>query len=422
VAVSSECSAGVRAPRGGTVMDFGIVEIISLLMGLQGFGLQADPKAPTPDASLAYAIPDADFVGHLDIASIVPGNYRVLQQLPDQPAIKASPELAKMVRKAINEIEGPRGMAKGMIGLDPVTDVNDATVFLQVVPKHEPNFIVIAHGKFSTAMIDKIASLSHKQALRDGAAEWVDPGDGPSIGVTKDGVLIAGTSQLVKERIAASWRAPSHGRNTTLAYAAEVIARKPVFALVMTMSRSARAEALKHMNHQKMNFASDLISRHKAASFSVYTDGIGWQWVDTRASGLEAMASISDGLVDLFRAAQIAPRGFAKILIGGLDSYRGANRQIDAVIQHKSEIMKIVDTYTGDGTFKVKIDKNPRTLKLDVRLTGRSASDVLPFGVVLPMGVIGFLEFSRASKAPSPMEMPMPAHPIAPPPPPMKHR
>jgi len=82
-------------------MSFGIIEIISLLLGLSGFGLQANPKAPTADQALEYAIPDADVVSYVDAAGIIPGNYKVLTQLANQPQIKASPDLAKMVRKAM---------------------------------------------------------------------------------------------------------------------------------------------------------------------------------------------------------------------------------------------------------------------------------------------------------------------------------
>ena len=63
----------------------GLVEVITLLLGLSGFGLQPNPKAPTPDASLQYAIPDADVVVHVDAASLVPGNYAQLTKLACRP-------------------------------------------------------------------------------------------------------------------------------------------------------------------------------------------------------------------------------------------------------------------------------------------------------------------------------------------------
>ena len=144
-------------------MSFGIVELISLLLSLGGFGVAPNPKPPTVDSSLQYGMPDADIVIHFDAASVVPGNYKVLTQLPDQPQIKASPELAKAVRQLINEVEGPRSMAKGMIGFDPVVDLSDVTAFAQhVQDAPQPTFIVVAHGKFTPAMLEKVGKLTGK--------------------------------------------------------------------------------------------------------------------------------------------------------------------------------------------------------------------------------------------------------------------
>jgi hypothetical protein len=381
---------------------------------MQGLGVTPNPKAPTPDVSLEYAIPDADVVGHFDAASVVPGNYKVLTQLPDQPAIKANPEFAKAIRKALDEIEGPRNFAKAMVGLDPVTDVCDATAFMQIKGKHDVNFIVVAHGKFQPATIDKIAKLSNKAAVKVGGATWVDPGnDGPAVGITKSGVLIAGTAALVKDRLADTWKAPAHGANTSLGVAADMLASHPVFGFAVTLSATTKALALKDMSAP--NVASDMIKRGRGFAFAVYGDGIGWQWGDSTMAGLDAMAQMSDGVADLLRAAQIAPRGFAKIALGALESYRGANKQIDAMLAHKADITKIVESYTGDGSFKVKIDKDTKAMKLTVRLTGKSVSEVVPFGVVLPMAAVGVL-FTRSDAAttampPPPMLMPAPPAP-----------
>ena len=99
-------------------MSFGIIEVITLLLGLGGFGLQANPQPPTADQSLQYAISDADFAAHLDAASIVPGNYKLLAQLADQPQIRASSELQKLVRKAIGEVRSEeRRVGKECAGL-----------------------------------------------------------------------------------------------------------------------------------------------------------------------------------------------------------------------------------------------------------------------------------------------------------------
>jgi hypothetical protein len=389
-------------------MSFGIVEIISLLLSLGGFGVSPNPKPPTVDASLQYGMSDADIVIHFDAASVVPGNYKVLTQLPDQPQIKASPDLAKAVRQLINEVEGPRSMAKGMIGFDPVTDLSDVTAFAQHVPDAaQPTFVVVAHGKFTPAMLDKIGKLTGKTVVKNGAASLIDMGDGNAVALSKDGALIAGAAAQVKDRIADTWKAPSHAAGTNLGQAADMLAGHPVFGISLTVSQALRQQVLKE--HPDKNFLTDLIRRGHGSSFAIYADGIGWTFSDSTAAGLDQMAMMSDGVVDVLRAAQIAPRGFAKIAIAALDSYKGLNKQVDALLAHKADLNKLVATYTGDGQFKSKIDKDAKNLKLNVRLSGKSLSEVVPVGVVVPMAAIGFLVAGRAESTP-PMQIPAAPH------------
>ena len=399
-------------------MSVGIVEVVSLLLGLNGFGVQANPRAPTADQALEYAVPDADIVAHLDAVSFIPNNYKALTQLADQPAIKSSPELAKEVRDVVMQIEAPRGMVKGMTGIDLTTDVWDATAFVQAAPGEKHNGLVAVHGKFSTATLDKIAGILHATSTKVGAATLVDMGDNHALALTKDGVLLAGSLPLVKERISDTWKMPPHGAGTTLGYAADVINAKPVFAVVLTMSPTARAMVLKEHGQ---SFGTDLVKRHKAASFAIFHDGVGWTWVDSSKAGLDSMAQISEGVVDVLRAAQIAPRGFANIAIGGLESYRGTDKHVDELLKHKADIIQLAETYIGDGKFKVQVDKDPKAFKLSVRLSDRSLSYVLPLGGILPMMAAGFVLERGEAKAPEPMQIPAAPH-TAPPPPPARKK
>ena len=386
-------------------MSFGIVEIVTLLMGLSGFSVGTNPKSPTADQALEYAVVDADVIAHFDAGAVVPNNYKVLTNLANQPQIKASPELAKMVRKAVAEIDGPRGLVKQTVGIDLTTDVSDATAFVKVVPKQDPNIVVAVHGKFSTATIDKIAKMTGKGSVKAGAGAWVDTGDGNAVAVTKNGVLLAGTSSLVKDRMADTWKAPAISGN--LGSVAEILGQKPVFAFVLTMSQAARTQALNEIQGQ--NFATDIIKRHKFAAFAVFKDGIGWTWIDSNKAGLDAMAQMSDGLVDILRAAQIAPRGFAKIIMGGLESYKGTNKQVDDLLRRKADVLKIVDSYTGDGKFQSSVNADARSLKLTVRLTGKSLSEVVPLGGMLPLAGVFMVVGTRQSAAPMPPPVQMPA-------------
>ena len=395
-------------------MSFGIIDVITLLLGMAGFGLQANPKPPTADQSLQYAIADADFAVHFDAASVVPANYKLLAQLADQPQIKTSPELQKLVRKAIGEVEGARGAARMATGIDLTTDVSDATAFLQLVPQSEPKFVIAVRGRFSPANLDKVAKMVNKSTAKQGSGQIVEIGaDKPAIGLTKDGVVLVGTPDLVRARLADGWKPPSHDAGTNLGYLAEAVNARPVFAVVMTMSATARNEALRQLAPQ--GFATDVVMRHKAAAFSIFHDGIGWMWVDTTRAGVDAMELVSNGALDLLRAAQIAPRGIAKIAMGALDSYRGTDAKVDDLIKHKADILKIVEAYTGDGAFKATVDK--KAMRLAVRATGKTVSEVLPFGLMLPAAVVGLLESqAREAAPPTPMMVePAPPAPAKPP-------
>ncbi len=394
----------------------GFVELITLLLSLTGFGIQANPKAPTADQSLQYAMPDPDVVVHIDAATIVPNNYKLLAALPNKPEIKASPELSKMVRQVVGQVEGARGLAKGATGVDIATDINDATVFIQLVPQKEPAFVATVHGKFSTALVDKIGKMTKGTVTKVGSAMMVEttPTD-PAIGVTKDGVMLAGTANLVRDRLADSWKSPPHGAGTNLGYSADVINAHPVYAVVLTMSASARKQVIQGVGGK--NFLTDLVTRHKLLSFSVFADGVGWSWIDSSKAGLDSMGMMSEGVLELMKAAQIAPRAVAKIALGGIDSYKGTSKQIDALIARKADVLKLVDTYTGDGNFKVSINKDPSKLRLDVRATGKSLSEVVSAGMFLP-GAAMFLLMGRNASSISqqqPMEQVEPAKPAKPP-------
>lgn len=392
----------------------GFVELITLLLSLTGFGVQANPKAPTADQSLQYAMPDPDVVVHLDAVTFVPNNYKLLAALPNKAEIKASPELSQMVRQVVGQIEGARGLAKSATGIDIATDINDATIFVQVVPQKDPIFVATVHGKFSTAAVDKIAKMTKGTVTKVGSGMMVEttPND-PAIGVTKDGVMLAGNANLVRDRLGDSWKSPPHGAGTNLGYSADVINAHPVYAVVVTMSASARKQAIQGVGGK--NLVTDLVTRHKMLSFSVFADGIGWSWIDSNKGGLDQMTMMSEGALELMKAAQIAPRAIAKIALGGIDSYKGTSKQIDQLIARKADVLKLVDTYTGDGNFKVSINKDPAKLRLDVRATGKSLSEVVSAGLFLPGAAAWLMMGKRAESSVSspPMQQVEPAKPPA---------
>ena len=113
-----------------------------------------------------------------------------------------------------------------------------------------------------------------------GTSVIVDKANEPAIGVTKDGVLIAGTANLVRDRLSDTWTdAGPRGGFATSRSPPRCSRPSRSMRVAVTLSPAARKQALASMGPDK-NFATDLVARHKAASFSVFADGIGWTWID----------------------------------------------------------------------------------------------------------------------------------------------
>lgn len=387
----------------------GFAEIIVLLLSIGGFGLTPNPTPPTPDQSLAYAAPEADLIVHFDAATVVPGNYKSLIRLGEEPAIKNTPQLRDMVRQIVGQVEGGRGMAKGLLGLDVTTDIASATVFLQFVAQRDPNFVLAVRGKFPADMVSKAAQLSGGAASKIDSSWFAEVGSGNSIGLTKDGVLLVGTPSWVKPRLADKWNASARATGSTMAKMAEVLAGKPFFAVGGALSPSLRTRTLAEMKSQ--NFASDLIKRHKFFALGLYVDGIGWRWDDSTKVGLDNMKLFSEGMIELMRAGQVAPRGVAKMAAAAMESYRGMNKQIDELIRRKDELVKLVEGFSGDGKFAATVNTDPRTLRLDVRASAARFSQVVPVGLVLPFMGAAYFGMASSSTAPQPVMMEQAAPP-----------
>lgn len=366
----------------------GLVEVITLMLALTGFGVDANKNAPSADAVLAYANLDADVVVHLDIAAVGPRNYKVLAGLPDDPAIKANPELLAMAKKVKANVEGVRGMAKAVAGLDPIHDLTSVTAFVDVVPGVEPAPLVIARGTIPKDFVDKIAKVSGGTTGKVDGRSTVQIDANAFMGTTKDGALVVGPKALVEPRIDDDWKAPARKKGTAWATIASRIDAKPFFLVAAKLDDQAEAFAAKEAGD---NFLGDLIGSHDLAILALHHDGVAFHWQDETKAGVERMATLSEGLVELTRAAHVAPRGVAKVILAALDSYRGTSKDLDALIARKADLMKVVDEYTGDGNFKVKVDKNAKAKTLTVRATGKTLSDVVPAAILVPGLVAGLM-------------------------------
>src|SRR5689334_6451142 len=126
---------------------FVIHEVIVLALALGGFGVEANPKAPSADVVLQYAVDDADVVAYVDAVPLIPGNYTALKKLADDPSVKANATLRDAVSHAVTEVETWRATVRTFVGVDLTTDLSNVALFARLTSP--PEVLLVARGKFS---------------------------------------------------------------------------------------------------------------------------------------------------------------------------------------------------------------------------------------------------------------------------------
>ena len=366
-------------------------QIFSLLMALSGFGIDADPKAPTADQVLEHSVDDADLIVHFDVAAVLPRNFKALTDLPNDPAIKSNRDLLDMTKSIAAQAQQGRAMVKGMIGFDPITDVTSVTMFAKFKPgSDEPDFVIDVRGNLPTDLISKVSKATGAPMEVFGGRSGLVV-DKYYLGVAKGGDVLFGTTKLVKDRVADSWKAPTRAANSKAARFASIVDEKPFLAYAFSPS----PQMLKLMEKNHDNPFVNVLKDSDLAIAALRTDGVVWaSYAKTQRAYDDALLA-ADGAIDLMRACQIAPRGFAKLAVAYLDAYSGQSKELDEIIKHKDDILKIVDQYTGDGQFKATIDKDPKTRGVVVHAIGKKLSEVLPFGLAIPAGAVAYLVLAR---------------------------
>jgi hypothetical protein len=389
---------------------YGIYEVIALALALGGFGVQANPKAPSADVVLEYAVDDADVIAYVDAVPLIPGNYSALKKLPDAPEIKGSPALKDVVGKVIAEVEGARGMVKAAVGVDLTTDLSSATIFVKM--SQPPELVMVARGKFPADMPTRIGKMMGGKAEVIGDAQLIAVSGGSSpfevLAVSKGGVLFAGSRKLVTARLASTWKSPARPKGSILEKAAKLLRDKPVYMVAASFS-SGRIKTQVEASAGKDDAA--ILDRFAYIAGAMFHNGLGWVIEDKNAKGHARSVMASDGAIDLMRAAHLAPRGFAKLILSFVDDIKSKDPGLEEVKKHKGDILKIVDQFTGDGKFKVKTDADAKAFRVSVRATGKKVSDVLPVGLIIP-GL--WVTMMKASKAPTSTSSGTTVKPVAP--------
>ncbi len=385
--------------------------IIAAILAVTSFSIKSNPKAPSAEVVLEQAVDEADFVVHVDLQATVGANFATLAKLPEEPLVKQVPELREHISQVLVQIEQGRNMAKGMVGFDPVTDLTSVTGYFDLPnPGSPPQFLVVARGTFPADLPATIAkSVGAKTATVDGRTTATMP-DGTVIGMTRSGALVAGHGAWVNARVANSWKASARPRGSAYDRIATALAAKPFFLVASKPSADLVAQMTKDIGD---NFGRDLLVNHQVGVLALSANGVTWMYEAKDAAFARRMKTASEGMIDLMRAAHLAPRGVAQIAVAALPSYARMSKEIDAIIGAKDQLMTAVWDLTGDGKFaaRVKLDGNLVT----ATATGKKFSDVVPASFVVGLAGIGFLTAGKSEdKAPAPPAKavkPVPARP-----------
>ena len=363
--------------------------VLAIILAITSFSIKSNPKAPDADVALAHAVDEADVVVHVDWKATVGDNYPTFQKLVDDPQIKQVPELAKALRDGITQVEGGRAMAKGMAGLDLVGDITSMTVFgkLPQPGAHQPDFLVVARGSFAADLPSKLArGMAGKEETIDGRVAAA-MADGTLVGLTKSGVLIAGKRDWAAPRLADAWKPSTRVKGSAWANIATVLDKKPFF--LVASKPSAEATATMVAKHGSDNFGRDLIANHTLAIVAASATGLHWTYQAKDVAFAARMKTASEGVIELMRAGHLVPRGVAELVVAALPSYAGKSPGIDGAIKHKDKLMAAIDDLTGDGKFTASVKLTGNLVTVETK--AKRISDVVPTGVLMGLGAIGYL-------------------------------
>lgn len=377
-------------------MEAAVLKLITILLSVPSFGVQAVPSSPAPAEVLAYAPKNADAMVFVDFRAFVGNNVQAIKALPQHPAIKRNKETVAIARDAIREVETGINMVKGLINVDVTQDVHWAAGWVVVPSSGDPKFLLAVRGNLPADLLGRVGGMVGASPTRIGSGEALTaPGGGEMVARTQDGTYLVGTASWVKARLAKNWRSRARNANVTAA-----LAEKPFFLATSHPTRTAMKRYSREISDPEAAVFADLMTGHNFASLGLTHDGVSWRWHSRSQRGHERATTASEGMIELMRAGHLSTRGMVKLALSVAASYTAIEPEVKALMAYEKDILAVVDAITGDGSFKVAVDDQKARRKLHVRATGAELSDVVPMAGAVPLIAAGaFFGYSSAAPA-----------------------
>lgn len=361
-------------------MEVTFIKLLTILMTLPSFGVEPNLNAPTSAEVLKYAPPQADVMMYVDFGAFLPNNYRALMSLDADARVKADKNALELVRDLKQKVQMGESMVKTMLNVDLATSLQWSAGWIMVPDAGDPDVLLVVRGTFPPDTLDKAAGALGASVQPSGSGKILIGPDGQSFGMAADGMVLMGTTALVKERLKASWKP-----GTAFKRMPSILDGMPFAVVASSPSKRAIRRAQRELNDPEQAFIRDFAGNHRFAALALRHDGVDWTWVDRTTAGFNRAAMFSEGLIEVFRAGHTAMRGMSKMALVVMSSYAKQDPDLAMITRNEKLILEAVDAITGDGSFTARVDRDVKGKTVTVTARAKELAQVLPVAGVLPM-------------------------------------
>lgn len=394
-------------------MGMGFMEMfVVVLMGLGGFGVQPNPKAPKPAEVLRYAPGSADVFAYVDVRAFLPGTLAILKAAPEHELAGIFPEAQEGIRTLPQKIEQLRSMMRSKLGFDPVDDVRWAAVWLRVDEGQESFLVAVAGAP--EEVVEHVAQQDGNQsdlARVAGHPILRQKNERLALGAPAKDVVLFGTTSWVEARLSASWRPAKPSKRAVAA-----LGKGAAAAVVYHPGVKLLHDIVDELHHDDERVGRALLTGAEEAALTVTAKGLRWSLKTRTDEGLHLAELVSDGVMDFLRGGQPMSRAAVRWGVAALAALPSDMPQRDAVLAHREALTGFLLGLTGDGKIKFQRKVDPKHRTIEASATAGHLREVIPMlalGVAAGAGA-GFYFMMGRTEAPSktavrPTPMPTPA-------------
>jgi hypothetical protein len=350
---------------------------------------------------MAYAPTNVDYFAYMDWQALIPGLWDSVSKFEKQPHAR---ELAKDLnlvdsRKAV---KGQLAVFQKRVGFDFINDIHWLSVWLGFGKTGDGSNVrglAMIRAKLPVDFLQRISTLVGQQVETEGGVSIIRMRGGAIvIGITNNGLLAIGSSELVIPRLAPSWKGRRGPKGELGRHLTKALKSKPALVFGSEPGESLRKQLRGTSLPRAGRFVAEVLTAHDVMVGSLRHNGVDLVWKARSAAGFKTAKLGMEGAVDLLRASHPVVRGAVKLGLAALRTYVARHKEYSRLLRHEKFLLKYVDRWVGDGTFKTRLRASARTRVLALSLTDKSVIRILPLSALVPVAL--FIWADRTNEIP----------------------